>query len=249
MIQPFQIYHILLRHFGWQGWWPTTPPGSVQPIYHIDHQIHKKNLSESERFEISIGAILTQNTAWSNVEKALAQLNRNKIITPKKIVKTPFSKLAKMIRSSGYFRQKAKKLKIFSRYLIRNYQGKITPLLQKSPLQSYTELIHLYGMGPETVDSVLLYAGNHPVFVVDSYTKRIGNRIGLFHTENYSEIQNYFQKNLNQTHSQQPIVQIFNEFHALIVALGKNICRPKPLCTKCPLQKMCKMGRRSNLPS
>lgn len=194
---------------------------------------------ESERFEICLGALLTQNTAWTNVEKALSALHGAKITTPEKILKTPFQKLARRIRSSGYFRQKAKRLQFFSRYLIENYGGKVERLLKKPLAEARAELLALHGVGPETADSILLYAGGKPVFVVDAYTKRIGQRAGLFRADKYSEIQNYFHRHLKRS------AALYNEAHALLVALGKNICKSKPLCGQCPIQKICKTGQRT----
>lgn len=237
MNRAIRIYSLLLKHFHSQGWWPTTPPKKIHPVYHSSPKV--KALSESEKFEICIGAILTQNTAWSNVEKALAQLNKNKLMRPEKIARAPFAKLAKIILSSGYFREKTKKLKFFSKYLLKNYAGKVSSLLKKAPEETRAELLSLYGLGPETVDSILLYAGEVPIFVVDAYTRRIGNRVGLFHTDKYHEVQRYFHK------AAQKSAAVFNEFHALLVALGKNICRAQPLCEKCPLNKLCALGRKN----
>jgi endonuclease III related protein len=230
----FKIFQILLKQFGSQGWWPTAPANGKRPAYHSAPLT--AGHTESQRFEICIGAILTQNTAWSNVEKALCHLHEKNMMSPQKIAKAPSGILEKMIRSSGYFRQKTKKIKIFSNFLIQKYHGKITPLLKQSTEKVRLELLNLFGLGPETVDSMLLYAGGHPIFVVDAYTRRIGNRIGLFDTEKYEEIQNYFHRTLDHS------AVLYNEFHALLVALGKNICKTNPLCPQCPLIKVCHTG-------
>jgi len=237
VIGAMDVYRCLLAHFGSQGWWPTTPKGSFSPVYHSKPKVN--HLSETEKFEICVGAILTQNTAWTNVQKALLQLNQARLMSPEKIERTPFNKLARLIRSSGYFRQKAKKLKFYSSYLIKNYMGKVSILLKKPLPLLREELLGLYGLGPETVDSIMLYAGGVPTFVVDAYTRRIGNRIGLFHTENYQDVQTYFEHELKKS------AALFNQFHALLVALGKNICRTKPDCTHCPLREDCKTGKRA----
>lgn len=234
---PWRLYHLLHQHFGTQGWWPTTPYKKTEPVYHPEPKVH--NLSEPEKFEICAGAILTQNTAWTNVTKALIQLHKNRALSAKKIVQVPFPTLAQWIRSSGYFRQKAKKLKIFARYLISKYDGQVGLLLKQPASVVREELLQLHGMGPETVDSILLYAGGHPIFVVDAYTKRIGNRVGLFKTEDYAKVQDYFQKELPKS------VSLYNEYHALLVALGKNVCKTKPLCEICPLNKMCRYANKS----
>lgn len=234
MSSTIKIYRLLLNRFGPQGWWPTTAIGEFAPKYYPDG---KAILSESEKFEICVGAILTQNTAWSNVTKALTQLHQARLMSPRKIAKVPFAKLAKFIRSSGYFRQKAKKLKILASYLLKNYSGKVNLLFKKPMEEIRGELLELYGMGPETVDSILLYAGEMPIFVVDAYTRRIGNRVGLFQSEDYAKVQSYFEKNLERS------VPLFNEYHALLVALGKDFCRTKPLCDSCPLNKICRFAR------
>ena len=230
-----QIYRLLLKRFGTQGWWPTTSQGENSPSYHSVPRT--AGLCEAEKFEICVGALLTQNTAWTNVEKALFQLNYAKVLTPKKISEISFQKLARLIHSSGYFRQKAKRLKFFAKYLEKRYSGKTGRLLEKPLAEAREELLSLHGMGPETVDSILLYAGGHPVFVVDAYTKRIGQRLGLFKTEKYSEAQSYFHEHLRRS------AALYNETHALLVRLGKYFCRPKPLCEKCPLLKICKTGQ------
>lgn len=234
MVSPIQIYSLLRRHFGPRGWWPTTPAGQNQPVYHSSPRIN--GLSDAERFEICLGAILTQNTAWTNVEKALCQLSRVRALTPERIASMSFLRLCALVRSSGYFRQKAKKLKIFARYLLRKYGGSAGRLLAKPAEELRVELLRIYGVGPETADSMLLYAGGHAVFVVDAYTRRIGRRIGLFETEDYEKIRSYFERNLERS------PELFNEFHALLVALGKDICRPKPRCELCPLRKDCRTG-------
>lgn len=249
-----KIYSLLLNHFGSQGWWPTAPQGKSKPVYHPKPKV--KKLTESEQFEVCVGAILTQNTAWSNVEKALIELYRHRLMSPQKILKIPSPKLQQLIHSSGYFRQKTKKLKFFCNYLIKNYSGKVSQMLKKPATVLREELLGLYGMGPETVDSILLYAGGKPVFVVDAYTRRIGNRVGLFRTEDYSEIQHFFHRSLKpsakmsflpkQESSHSSVASIYNDYHALLVALGKNFCRKNPLCEKCPLKKSCNFYRRKS---
>ncbi len=236
MNRTLKIYDLLLDRFGSQGWWPTTREGDVDGSYHPKPRV--KNLSEKEQFEICLGAILTQNTAWSNVGKALSQLHLQGLVAPEALLRAPFPSLASLIRSSGYFRQKAKRLKAFSKYLVQNYNGKVSSFLNQPLGKLRLELLALHGIGPETADSILLYAGSHAIFVVDAYTKRIGQRVGLFHSDKYAEVQNYFHSHLKKSPA------LFNEFHALFVALGKEFCRPTPLCEKCPLKKVCSTGRK-----
>lgn len=223
-----EIYNRLYRHFGAQKWWPVTPKGKWHPEYtgHL--------ASEQQRFEICLGAILTQNTAWKNVEKAIFNLNKNRLMDPLKIQKTRKEKLAKLIRSAGYFNQKAERIKIFSGYIIRNYDGSLKKCFSKETGALRKELLAIHGIGPETADSIILYSAGKPVFVIDAYTRRIFSRLGLC-KENvpYEELQPWFMKNL------QPNQKLFNEYHALLVELGKSICVKKPLCGQCPLNNIC----------
>lgn len=229
-----KIYQRLHRRFGPQGWWPSTPEGQHRPIYYPGQS--PRCLSERDRFEICVGAILTQNTAWTNVEKALHQLHLHRALSPQKISAMSPAKLAKLILSSGYFTQKSKKLKIFCDHLLKNYNGKVSEMGKRPLLKLREELLGIWGIGPETADSMLLYALGMPVFVVDAYTRRVGNRIGLFKTEDYGEVQKFFESNL--PHS----AELFNEYHALIVELAKNTCKTKPLCGDCPLKGDCAVG-------
>jgi len=174
-----QIYKKLYDHFGPQHWWPGD-----------------------SMFEVVIGAILTQSANWKNVEKAIANLKKAKCLNAKAILKIKKSKLKTMIKPSGYFNAKAKKLKAISKYLIEN----------KMKCGAREELLKVYGVGPETADSILLYAFNRPSFVVDAYTIRIGQRLKLFKTSKYHEVKEFFESNLPKD------VKLFNEFHALLVA-------------------------------
>lgn len=212
-----QIYNILLDVYGSQKWWPTTLEGELHPSY------HGKKIDERQRFEIIAGAILTQNTAWKNVEKAIFNLNKNKLIDIDKIIKTSQKKLAELIKSAGYYNQKAERLKIVANFMKKH----------ENPTRE--QLLNVKGIGPETADSMLLYAFNKPFFVVDAYTKRIFSRIGLC-DENaaYDELQELFHKNLKKD------AKLFNEYHALLVELGKNCCKKKSDCANCPIKKLCK---------
>jgi endonuclease III related protein len=205
-----EYYDELFRALGPQKWWPAKTP-----------------------FEVIIGAILTQNTAWTNVEKAIANLRRERLLTPAALERVPGTKLARLIRSSGYFRQKAKKLKAFVKFLRREFGGSLAKMFHTPTAELREMLLAVHGIGPETADSILLYAGGHPVFVVDAYTKRILARHGLASEKaKYEEIRALFESSLPRD------VQLFNEFHGLIVMTGKHWCRTKnPRCLECPLQK------------
>ncbi len=166
--------------------------------------------------EICVGAILTQNTAWKNVEKALANLFDAGVMDLRKLSSMPRSKLAKLIRSSGYYNQKAERLQLFARHVLSEH-GSFTRIFKKELKPLREELLSLKGIGPETADSMLLYAGRKPVFVVDAYTRRICSRHGICEADvDYHELQDLFHKAMPRDH------KIFNEFHALMVEEGKN---------------------------
>ena len=236
-----KVYRTLLARFGEQGWWPTTPEGSPEAVYRLTNK--SRSLSEKEKFEICAGAILTQNTSWTNVKKALASLHRENLMSPEKILQVRFPKLARLIRSSGYFRQKAKKLRAFCRYLVERYHGEVSELLAEPLPDLRNELLNLHGVGPETADSMLLYAGGKPVFVVDAYTRRIGRRLGFFRTEDYHEAQKFFEINLENIPAKRRAAY-YNEYHALLVELGKNFCKTEPACLPCPLRRICVTGKK-----
>lgn len=210
-----RIYNKLLYKFGKQNWWPVT--------------------SNNPEFEIIIGAILTQNTSWKNVEKAIENLKKEELIDIKKINKINKNKLSRLIKSAGYFNQKAERLKIFMDYVDKNYKNNLKKFLKKDIKNMRKELLSIKGIGNETADSIILYAAEKPIFVIDAYTKRIFTRVGLI-DENigYEELQELFHDNLKKDY------RIFNEYHALLVELGKNICVKKPKCEICPINKECK---------
>lgn len=231
-----KTYKKLYSAFGPQHWWPGDTP-----------------------FEVIVGAILTQNTAWTNVEKAIHNLKKARLLTPRKLHDLSQKELARYIRPAGYFNIKAKRLKYFLNYLFDNYSGSLNRMFygasrymeqanrvgvkkrrhgRLSPKNTVAsvhklrrELLQVNGIGPETADSILLYAGNHPVFVVDAYTKRILSRHRIISQDaDYHEVQELFMKNLPHD------VEIFNEYHALLVMVGKDFCKnKKPRCSKCPL--------------
>jgi endonuclease-3 related protein len=185
------------------------------------------------RFEVIVGAILTQNTSWTNVERAIRNLRRERLLTPAAIAGITEAKLGELIRPSGYFRQKARKLKEFVRFLYGNYCGSLTGMFRAPTATLREQLLAVHGIGPETADSILLYAGNHPVFVVDAYTRRILERHNLASgKESYEEIRGLFEKSLPREPA------LYNEYHALLVHTGKEYCQArKARCTDCALRR------------
>ena len=205
-----EIYQLLFEHFGPQHWWP----GDTQ-------------------FEIITGAILTQNTNWTNVEKAIANLKSAHLLTPKRLHDIQVSELAELIRPAGYYNIKAKRLKNFVDWLFENYGGKLTNLESLDSDRLRAELLAIKGVGRETADSILLYALNREIFVVDAYTARVAIRHGLIEPEaDYEQLRDLFQSNLLAD------TELFNEYHALLVRVGKEFCRPKARCAGCPLEKL-----------
>lgn len=227
-----EIHTTLYDTYGPQGWWPIASLANKQGV--DDHGYHKGNhdypKTSDQQWEVVLGAILTQNTAWTNVEKALAHLRTNKTITKEQIVTCDTKKLARLIRPAGYFNQKANRLKIVAKFFIDN------PLiLEKKAEELQKELLTVKGIGPETADSIILYAAKKPMFVIDAYTKRIMSRMGLAEKNvSYDQLQRLFMNGLP------PDEKMFNEYHALIVEHAKRYCRTKPLCEACPLAKRCK---------
>lgn len=203
-----RFYRRLLVHFGPQQWWPGRT-----------------------RFEIILGAILTQNTNWGNVAKAIANLRRAGALSPRSLAQLPPGRLRHLLRPSGYFRQKARTVSHFLNYL-RQYNYSVRRMFRGATQHRRTELLALRGIGEETADSILLYAGNRPVFVIDAYTRRILMRHGLAPPDApYAELQQLFERNLPPRRA-----RLYNEYHALLVAAGKRYChREQPLCHACPL--------------
>lgn len=183
-----------------------------------------------------MGAILTQSTAWTNVEKAITNLKRERLFTPQSMAGVNTRKLARLVRSSGYFNQKARRLKTFLSFLKR--YPSLKKLFREPSERLRRELLSLKGIGPETADSILLYAAERPVFVVDAYTRRILSRHGWIHQDaGYEEMQNLFHRHLPKD------VRMYNQYHALLVHVGKNFCkRKKPLCHECPLETFLPSG-------
>ena len=210
MNKVFEIYEILLEHFGPQDWWPGDSP-----------------------FEIMVGAVLTQNTNWTNVSKAIDNLKQENLLSFEKLHELEVELLAEKIRPAGYFNLKAKRLKNLLDFIGEQYNGSLEELFSEDIYSLREKILTVKGIGPETADSILLYAGNKPVFVVDAYTHRIFSRHSIIaEDEGYYEIQEYFSLSLPEE------VKLFNEYHALIVRLGKEFCKKsKPLCGECPLGK------------
>ena len=235
-----EVYNKLLAHFGPQGWWPTTKVRLQITDYRLKafesdlipqyHPLSYEVIDETEKFEICIGAILTQNTAWSNVVKALTNLHKTGIFTPKQLYRLSETQLAGLIRPSGYYNQKTVRLKNFSRHIQKKYQGKLEIFFDRKYNIVRDELLSLNGIGPETADSMMLYVGNIPTFVIDAYTLRLAKRIGWINNYKYDNTKSFFERNLSCS------VKIFNEYHALIVSLGKNFCKKTPQCEACPLK-------------
>ena len=204
------IYRKLYSHFGAQYWWPAK-----------------------SRFEVIVGAILTQNTNWQNVEKAIKNLKKAKALNAQKLHRMPKEKIARLIRPSGFFNIKSGRLKEFLRFFFENYNGDIRRLIKQDKQILREQLLSVKGIGPETADSILLYALDKPVFVVDAYTRRVLARHKIIAQDaDYDEVQNLFSKNLKIE------VKLFNEYHALIVRLAKVYClKNNPKCDLCPLKK------------
>lgn len=186
------------------------------------------------KLEIIIGAILTQNTAWANVEKAIKNIKRAKALSVSRLSGVSEKNLARLIRPSGYYNIKANRIKNFLRFLNTRYSGSIDKMFRSHLYKLREELLAVKGIGQETADSILLYAGNKPVFVVDAYTKRVFSRHGFINEgADYEEAQSLFMDNLEKDKG------LFNEFHALIVELGKSVCKSKkPLCGMCPINHL-----------
>ncbi|QSZ28151.1 endonuclease III domain-containing protein [Aceticella autotrophica] len=210
------IYNKLFSFFGPQNWWPAD-----------------------SAFEVIIGAILTQSVSWKNVEKAIINLKDEGILSIEGIINVQNQKLANLIRSTLYHNQKADKLKRFCLYVKEKYDSDIFKIFDKNIYELRKELLLIKGIGKETADSIILYAANKPIFVVDAYTKRIFTRLGyLKGNEDYQIVQDFFMNNLPCN------TYLFNEYHALIVALGKNYCQGKnPCCDICPLKTLCSYNR------
>ncbi len=229
-----KIYNQLLKKYGKQGWWPvfvrpgrTSPGKPVRFEYGLCYGIPYSGLKKFRTpfrdpyFEIAVGAILTQNTAWKNVAQAIINLYNAKALTPQRILKLSVSKLQKLIRPAGYFRQKAKKLKLFADWIVRDYEGDICCLARNPYPITRNLLLGQWGIGKETADSILLYALNKPIFVIDEYTRRLCKKHKVEFKE-YDGYREFFEKQFCVGSHASPRQSAFREFHALIVACGKK---------------------------
>lgn len=205
-----EIYGQLFTRYGPQHWWPAEEP-----------------------FEVIVGAILTQSAAWVNVEKAINQLKEAGALSIKGLSRLSLDELASMIYPSGYYNAKAQKLKTFTLWVEENYHGHLAEIFELEISALRQQLLSIKGIGEETADSIILYAAGKPIFVVDAYSRRIFQRLGLVADNSYAKVQTFFMQNL-------PLdTCLFNEYHALLVCHGKTMCRKLPLCHSCCLKKTC----------
>ena len=202
------FYAALSRSLGPQKWWPAETP-----------------------FEVIVGAILTQNTTWKNVELAIANLRREGLLDPERLARVSLPRLERLVRPSGYYRQKARKLKAFLRFLDNEFGGSLDRMFAAPTAELREKLLGVHGIGPETADAILLYAGNHAVFVIDAYTRRVLARHALTGARaSYDDAQAFFHLHLPRE------APLFNQYHALLVETGKRWCRAREArCEECPL--------------
>jgi endonuclease-3 related protein len=210
-----KIYRRLMDAYGPQHWWPAR-----------------------ELFEVIVGAILTQSTAWTNVEKAIESLREAGALSPAALRRLSLAELARLIHACGYHNVKARRLKAFVDWFGEAYGDSLVKFSSRETTRLRKELLEVYGIGEETADSIILYAVNKPIFVIDAYTRRILGRLGLEpETESYTAYQRIFMSSLSAD------AALFNEYHALLVKLGKEACRKRPRCDKCCLRDMCQFGK------
>jgi endonuclease-3 related protein len=216
-----EIYHSLYAAYGPQHWWPGETP-----------------------FEVIVGAILTQSAAWANVEKAIANLKAEGALSTEGLARLSEGELARLIHQAGYFNAKARKLKAFVAVLSERFDGELARLLAAPVEELRPLLLATHGIGPETADSVLLYAAGQPVFVIDAYTRRLFSRLGIApDRDSYESWRALFMENLEAD------AALFNEYHALVVRHGKEVCRRQPRCEVCPLLEGCPAGESSLSPA
>jgi endonuclease III related protein len=203
------IYERLLAHYGPQAWWPGESP-----------------------LEVMVGAVLTQNTSWKNVERALANLREAGLLDLQALYELPVEELAELIRPAGYFRLKAGRLRRLLELIFERYDGSLEAMFAENVHELRQELLGVNGVGPETADSILLYAGGLPTFVIDTYTHRVMKRHGWIDFEtDYHGLKEHFESALERE------VSLYNEFHALFVRVGNEFCRKQPRCDACPLRE------------
>ena len=205
------VYARLLARFGHAGWWPAETA-----------------------LEVCVGAVLVQNTAWSSVEKSLAVLRERGLLDLQRLVRLSPEELAPLVRSSGTFRVKARRLHALVVFLDVRYAGRLERMREEDPWELRRALLEVPGIGRETADSIVLYAAGLPLFVVDAYTRRVFSRLGVVRgDEPYDELQRFFHESLPQE------AKLFNDFHAQVVTLAKEVCRARPRCPFCPLGGLC----------
>ena len=205
-----KAYNLLYNRYGPRKWWPADSD-----------------------FEVMIGAILTQNTSWSNVEKAISNLKKEGLLNPSALSKLHVKKIAKLIHPCGYYNIKAERLQCFLKFLSSNYSNRISRMRKERLRALRKELLSVKGIGPETADSIILYAVKKPIFVIDAYTKRIMSCLGICELDSdYCDMQDIFMSNLPKS------VKLFNEYHALLVEHAKTICKAKPKCSECVLRTL-----------
>ena len=204
-----QIYQKLLKHFGKQYWWPAETG-----------------------FEVIVGAILTQQTTWKNVERAIENLKGEGLLDPHSLAIASLNRVEALIRHTGFYRQKAQRIVHFSQYLVSKYDGSLDKLFNRSTEEIREELLSFKGVGSETADSILLYGADRFTFPIDAYTIRLCERLGVKETE-YEEMKALFEGTLPKD------LEVYKEFHALIDKLGKTYCKAKPFCSECPLTNEC----------
>ena len=216
---PRAVFDLLHAAYGPQQWWPADGP-----------------------FEVMVGAILTQNTAWTNVERAIANLKEHRSLDPSRILSTPHARLAEWLRPSGYFNIKATRLRNFCHWYLA--QGGLEALARLETAELRRQLLTVNGVGPETADDMVLYAFGRPVFVIDAYTRRLFRRLGLIDgDEKYETLRHYFEQALGTSEGS---VRLFEEYHALIVEHAKTTCRKRPDCVRCGLASHCPTGEESS---
>ncbi len=212
-----RVYERLRGAFGHAGWWPGDSP-----------------------FEVCVGAILVQNTAWANVERTLERLKKRRLLSFQALDRLSAKHLAPLLRSSGTFRVKARRLRAFLDFLSSEYGGRVEAMRSEDPSALRRKLLAVPGIGPETADSIALYAAGHASFVVDAYTRRVFTRLGLLGGgESYAGVQRLFEEHLPRD------AALYNDYHAQIVRLGKDFCRARPRCPECPLGDTCPTARHS----
>lgn len=228
------LYEPLELALGFQGWWPLTGRAGRTGYDEGGYRRSRETahaLSDDDRFEIGVGAVLTQNTSWDNANRALKSLHESGRLTAAAVLRCSQSELAGLIRSCGYHNQKAKKLQLLSR------EWEEICSVRADPPSMRERLLRVWGIGPETADSILLYAFDHPYFVVDAYARRIFTRVGVEEgAGSYETLQKLVHDELGRDK------EILGELHALLVALGKSFCRTRPICKGCPLQAVCRTG-------